>query len=213
MRVLIASEEKNWCEGRDLIEIRWFGCLVNNRGRRSGCQPDHAFRQGSYLSLLSYSGPTLTHSPMTWISVVPRHFLSDSTLILGSGMAVSLPCAVQRAHIQGSTDLMPESSSNREHTQELSSVVDFKKWSYLGSLASIGFEVVNGHPLLGRRISSMIRLAVIMVLSNSAQTVSNRPTRQPIVKWTVEKTHLCIDQNRIRCDIQMDHLCLLMQEH
>jgi hypothetical protein len=39
LRVLIASEEKNWCEGRDLIEIRWFGCLVNNRGRRSGRQP------------------------------------------------------------------------------------------------------------------------------------------------------------------------------
>jgi len=37
--VLIASDEKNWWEGRDLIEIRWFGCLVNNRGRRSRRQP------------------------------------------------------------------------------------------------------------------------------------------------------------------------------
>jgi len=81
---------------------------------------------------------------------------------------------------------MPESSSNREHTQELSSVVDFKKWSYLGSLASIEFEVVNGHPLLGRHISSMIRLAVIVVLSDSDLTVSSRPVCQPMVKWGLE---------------------------
>jgi hypothetical protein len=51
------------------------------------------------------------------------------------------------------------------------------EWSYLDNLASIVFEVVNGHPLPGRRISSMIRLAVIMVLSDSDLIVSSHPAR------------------------------------
>jgi hypothetical protein len=56
-------------------------------------------------------------------------------------------------------------------------VIAFMEWSYLDNPASIVFEVVSGHPLLGRHISSKIRLAVIMVLSGSDLTVSSRPKR------------------------------------
>lgn len=145
--------------------------------------------------------------------MVPRHFPSDSTLILDSGMAVSRPCAVQRAHIRGNTDLMLESGSSRARTQELSSADDLNVGAYLDNLASIVFEVVDGRPLRGRHISSMYHLAAIVVLSDSDPTVSNRPRCQRELKCNEEKAHLRINQNRIRGNVQMNHLCLLMQEY
>jgi hypothetical protein len=72
---------------------------------------------------------------------------------------------------------MLESGLNREHTRELPSVDELIVGAYLDNLASIVFEAVNGHPLPGRHISSMIRLAVIMVLSDSDLIVSSRPAR------------------------------------
>jgi hypothetical protein len=72
---------------------------------------------------------------------------------------------------------MRESGSSQERTRELLSVDILFVGAYLDNLASIVFEAVNGHPLPGRHISSMIRLAVIMVLSDSDLIVSSRPAR------------------------------------
>jgi hypothetical protein len=59
---------------------------------------------------------------------------------------------------------MLESDLSRVRTQELLSADEPIVGAYLDNLASIVSEVVNGHPLPGRHISSMIRLAVITVL-------------------------------------------------